>query len=758
MMTRLLKGQYEELDRLGSGGNGVVFKVRDTKSGEFYALKTLHQHLLNKKSNESRIKRFISEIKVVMEVQDEIPGVLPITNLYLPPFGQIKKGDSPFYLMPIATPLNEKIKGVEIEDKIKCILELSSTLIELHKREIAHRDIKPENIYFLEGSWYLSDFGLVKYPDSEELTRTREAVGPWTTIAPEMKRNAQSADPFPADIYSLAKTLWMTLTENFKGFDGQYNYKNMHVSLENHYSDNVHLTTLHHLLNIATSDEPSERPNAVEFFNILNKWYEIKDSFEKKSRVEWDFILNEISPSGAESMTWRRLDTINTVLNSVSKLKALNHTFLPGGGGLDLQESAVSVQKDYLELDLDGILRLVKPKRLCLETFDDPQWNYFFLETESVQPSGIYEYDEDKFEEYLLEIAPGKYIEPYHKNYNSYNGEVLPSSYREIILGLKGNYVIFPKHSFYNLNMDSYGAYQTKYNTPEKFRKFIDKVIKDIEWHKNNPEISEQIRKQRELKKEEERKIWLEKYKKEKQFLVEFTKSYDLSFFKSVTEDSSNDSFKYFVLFYLEPDHEFYATLHFNLEIKEDDSFTLEGLFSKEIFLEDKYNNHLVFNSWNQAKQFSEIIKDDYRNIMKGFKIIDSISSSIILKRIKRPTQLFTKEDIRQSILNGNDQITNCLVINSDGAVELISISSLDNEYELDKYPVIGERFLALSNTVGPQATYSDEELEGIYLHLLDTWYRHLKDGERKYLSDYYKDDKESLLEKIRIESEKYID
>lgn len=194
------------------------------------------------------------------------------------------------------------------------------------------------------------------------------------------------------------------------------------------------------------------------------------------------------------------------------------------------------------------------------------------------------------------------------------------------------------------------------------------------------------------------------------------------------------------------------------MEIREDNNFNLEDLFSKEIFSDSKYKNHLVFNSWNQAKQFSKIIKGNYSNIMKGFEIIDSVSSSIILKRIKRPTQLFTKENNRQSILKGNEQINNCLVINSDGEVELISITSLDSEYDLDKYPVIGERFSALSNTVGRQATYSDEELEGIYLHLLDTWYRHLKDGERKYLSDYYKDDKESLLEKIRIESGKYID
>ncbi|SCY42040.1 Serine/threonine protein kinase [Lysinibacillus sp. TC-37] len=748
MMIKNFEDQYIKIDTLGSGGNGIVYEVRDIESDKHYALKKLHTSVLKNKKNKSRITRFINEIKIVQEVQNEIPGVLPILNLYLPPLEQITNGDSPFYVMPIATPLKDTLNGSEIEDKIKCILDLNSILIELHKRKIAHRDIKPENIYFLDGKWYLSDFGLVKYPDSEELTRTKESVGPWTTIAPEMKRNAQSANPYPADIYSLAKTFWMILTENYKGFDGQYNYNNNYVSLENHYSDNVHLTTLNYLLNISTSDDPDERPNAEQFSEILKKWYEINYDFEERSRVEWDFILKEISPSDADSITWSRLNSINTVLNSVSKLKSLNHTFLPGGGGLDLQGSELSLQKGFLELNLDGSIRIIKPKNLKLETFEDSQWNFFFLESEPINPSGIYDFEENRFEEYLLEISPGEYINPYHKNYGTYNGKVLPSSTREIFLGLRGNYVIFPKHSFYNLNMNSYGAYQTKYNTSEKFRNFIQETIQTIDWSRNNPEKYEEIIKNKQLKKEKEREIWLEKYEKEKQLLIEFTNSYDLSSLKHITQDS-NAQFKYFLIF--DCDLKFYPSSNFKMVIKDDDDFNIEELLSTN---KDKYKDYFVFNSWQQAKDFSNTILEVYKNKIKGFEILNSISYRINFTRKNRPTHLFSKEEIREVIFKGNHQLNNRLIINQEGRVELI----LANSDEIEKHPVIGERFSAFSNTVGNEAKYSDAEMDIIYLNLLDAWYRHLKSGERKYISDYIKNDKETLIKKIKIESEKYVD
>lgn len=758
-MSKLFGNRYQVIKKLGNGGNGVVYEVKDIETEEHYALKTLHfnNNLKNNRRFLQRFRRFINEIRVVKEVQEEISGILPLFDLYLPSIEDMEKNNLPYYLMPIAVPLKEEIQGIDIEEKVTCMLSLCKTITELHSKGIAHRDIKPENIYFYKEKWCLSDFGLVKHIESEELTRTKEAVGPWTTIAPEMKRNAQSAKPFPADVYSLAKTFWMILTENYKGFEGQYNYKNSFISLENTHDGQAHLTTLHHLLNIATSDDPDRRPTGEEFLSLLEEWHEVNNSFEKRSKIEWEFILKEISPSEAESVSWKKVERINEVLNTVSRLNAFNHMFLPKGGGLDLTGSELSVHRGFIELNFDGILRRIKPKRLYLETFEDPQWNYFFLETEQLDPTGVNDYEGEEFEEYLLEIYPGKFIEPYHKYYKVYEGEPIPENAKEIILGLKGNYVIFPKYSLYNRKMDSYSAYQTKYNTPHEFRDFIEEVIDEIEWHKQNPDESRKIQEENTLeeekKKEKERRVYLKVYEEEKQSIVQFIENFDIGESKSVPK-AKFSKFMYFVEFNIDHVIKMYLSSEYKLVIKEEKKLSWEYLLS-----EKDYSNYFVFNSWNQAKNFCNRLVKEFSEFLRDFDIINDIFSTVILKRIKKPIKLFTQSDIKEVISKGNDRLENIMVVDEEGAIKLVSMDypvKMEEIVEIEKFPVIGERFSAMTNSVGAESNYSDQVIEEIYLLLLDTWLRHLKDGTRKSLSDYVVKNKETLLEEIEVEIEKY--
>ena len=65
-------------------------------------------------------------------------------------------------------------------------------------------------------------FGLVEYPAKADISLPRKDLGPKWTIAPEMKRNPHTADGKLADVYSMAKTMWILLTKEEKGFEGQY--------------------------------------------------------------------------------------------------------------------------------------------------------------------------------------------------------------------------------------------------------------------------------------------------------------------------------------------------------------------------------------------------------------------------------------------------------------------------------------------------------------------------------------------------------
>lgn len=271
-------GEYKIIRRMDGGGNANVF-VAENARGEEVAIKILREESGNgkkavKRNRKKRI-RFKIETEMVVGIQDEIKGVIPIFSYGLPD----EKTKKYWYAMPIAIPLEDKLKEVKsLEDKVNCVLELARTLEALHKKDIVHRDIKPKNIYFYNGKYCLGDFGLVDYPEKRDLTSLQEAVGPKATMAPEMRYNAKNADGKKADVYSLAKTLWIVLTGVDHGFEGRYEEDDAIIGLRNDKRyKKEHLVELEELLKQATEYDPSLRPS-------MESYYMMKD-FTKFSSI-----------------------------------------------------------------------------------------------------------------------------------------------------------------------------------------------------------------------------------------------------------------------------------------------------------------------------------------------------------------------------------------------------------------------------------------------------------------------------------------
>jgi hypothetical protein len=115
--------------------------------------------------------------------------------------------------MPVATPIREAL-GSDPEPGVvvAAIGEIAATLASLAAEGVAHRDIKPDNLFELDGRWVIGDFGLVTYPDKDPRTQHGRKLGPVDYMAPEMRQDADRTDPGPADVWALAKTLWVLLT------------------------------------------------------------------------------------------------------------------------------------------------------------------------------------------------------------------------------------------------------------------------------------------------------------------------------------------------------------------------------------------------------------------------------------------------------------------------------------------------------------------------------------------------------------------
>ncbi len=94
---------------------------------------------------------------------------------------------------------------------LRAFLSLVNTVAELHDENIIHRDIKPANVFVKEiDELVLGDFGIVFLPDQPvRLTRTNESVGPHDYMPPwgEVGGRLDKVDT-NFDVYMLGKLLW----------------------------------------------------------------------------------------------------------------------------------------------------------------------------------------------------------------------------------------------------------------------------------------------------------------------------------------------------------------------------------------------------------------------------------------------------------------------------------------------------------------------------------------------------------------------
>lgn len=177
---------YEVLDRIGCGGNGVVYECID-RAGSVYAVKFLlslsqksktrfsQEVLLMQKANHPHLIRYIADGTVEAVENNRYKNIVEID------FVIMEKADRNLldYMKS-----NEKPEYEEYAPQFRGLCE---ALAVLHQFAI-HRDIKPENILIKGETWVLSDFGLCSFlslEDHQDITKLNEKVGPMFWMSPE---------------------------------------------------------------------------------------------------------------------------------------------------------------------------------------------------------------------------------------------------------------------------------------------------------------------------------------------------------------------------------------------------------------------------------------------------------------------------------------------------------------------------------------------------------------------------------------------
>lgn len=458
-------GRWTLIERIGRGGNAQVWRSQDP-AGKMAALKVLI------KNKQIARQRFCDEVRIMQTCG--VSGVVPVLDSSLPEW---PAEDYAWYAMPVGVPLAKFLDRKNIAEIVSQFVKIANALVELHAKGITHRDIKPANIIVINREACLGDFGLVDYPDKSDLTGFQEELGPRWTMAPEIRRHEHNGDTRPADVYSLAKSLWIAISGRSEGFDGRYDGSEA-VSIRP-YAPEAFVGPLEELLTEGTEHDPTSRPGMREFRDGLLSWLELHSDFAKRNPLEWKYAQKKLfpirTPGHAE---WRGMEDIVSVLNTIGPKTNLNHLFFPTGGGLDLEHATLSQREEgCIELVTNGLVSLLKPKSLQFEGFGaGEEWDYFRLECAFLEPSGVYESSSLRGYEEVLDLGDGQYVNRAHWDNGEFDGEPLPEGARPISRYFEGVFVIFQKTSTYNRIPSTYDGRHSKMGA-EEFRNHIEQMI-----------------------------------------------------------------------------------------------------------------------------------------------------------------------------------------------------------------------------------------------------------------------------------------
>lgn len=195
-----------------------------------------------------------------------------------------------------------------------------------------------------------------------------------------------------------------------------------------------------------------------------------KEECRAHTRSEWSETVEAVA-TDLRSTVWTQpyaiVDAIAPFLG-----EGRNHGFFPAGGGNDFTAIRLSSETGCIELSVGELAYILRPTKLRLERFaDDLPESFLFLELGELEPSGVYERDNDDADlasvtdpslrrslkrdrgsEELVDMGGGHYLERevWDRGYIDDYDDPLPGNARRIHRLLRGNVMIACKAGIWN--------------------------------------------------------------------------------------------------------------------------------------------------------------------------------------------------------------------------------------------------------------------------------------------------------------------
>ena len=203
----LVASRYRLVERIATGGMGVVWRGWDERLRRVVAIKELLVHPgLGEAAAEQAAHRAMREARITARLQH--PHAIPVYDV-------VEHDGRPCLIMEYVP--SRSLQNVLTErttlgvDEVAAIgSQIAAALSAAHRAGIVHRDVKPGNMLLAEdGTAKLTDFGISRAFGDVTVTTTGMVTGTPAYLAPEVASGTPAG--FPADVFSLGSTLYTAL-------------------------------------------------------------------------------------------------------------------------------------------------------------------------------------------------------------------------------------------------------------------------------------------------------------------------------------------------------------------------------------------------------------------------------------------------------------------------------------------------------------------------------------------------------------------
>jgi len=198
------RGEYDIYGELGRGGMATVYLAHEISLDRKVAIKVMSPAMVH---GAGLVERFKREARTAANLAH--PNIIPI-------YAVREVDDLLFCVIKLVqgTPLDAIMRELDelpIRMVQAILAQVGDALAYAHRHGVVHRDVKPGNILIDDDGWaVVTDFGIAKVPEMENLTMTGVAVGTPTYMSPEQGAGGEVTGA--SDQYSLGVVAYEMLT------------------------------------------------------------------------------------------------------------------------------------------------------------------------------------------------------------------------------------------------------------------------------------------------------------------------------------------------------------------------------------------------------------------------------------------------------------------------------------------------------------------------------------------------------------------